>query len=178
MDGSTGTDSSSQETDSTQATDDLPLDQVYDTLKNSRRRQVLQYLHEGTGEASLGDLAEEIAAIENDTSVDAVTTDQRKRTYVGLYQCHLPKMADAEIVDFEKNRGTVKLGPKADQLEPYLGQTRDLSWYRLYSWVTAAAVGVFAASVLGPVPLTPSMILIALLAVMSISSAVHIYVES
>jgi hypothetical protein len=160
-------------------TEGLPLDQVFETLKNSRRRQTLHYLNDNGGEASLSDLAEHIAAIENDVGVEAITSSQRKRVYVGLYQCHLPKMDDMNIIDFEKNRGTVELARNAAQLEPYLEENESSAWYRLYGGVTAAGVGLFGVSALGSAPfgLTPATVLGALLLVMALCSVCHLYVE-
>lgn len=101
--------------------EDLPLDVVFEILSNQRRRLLLRYLDELSEEtATLSDLAEHIAAIENETTSQGLTAQQRKRVYVGLYQCHLPKMASSGIVKFDKNRGTVSVGPNLDQLEPYL----------------------------------------------------------
>jgi DNA-binding transcriptional ArsR family regulator len=157
----------------------LPLDQIFEILKNSRRRQTLHYLDENRGEASLSELAEHIAAIENDVSVGAITSSQRKRVYVGLYQCHLPKMNDMDIIDFEKNRGTVERGPNVGQLEPYLGREEDTEWYRLYASVTAVGIGLFAVSTLGSAPfgLMTTTVLVAFLSVMALCTAGHFYVE-
>jgi transcription elongation GreA/GreB family factor len=49
----------------------LPLDQVFEILKNRRRREVVKYLNERDESVSLSDLAEHVAAIENDTTVNA-----------------------------------------------------------------------------------------------------------
>ncbi|PSP49506.1 hypothetical protein BRC67_10995 [Halobacteriales archaeon QH_3_68_24] len=76
---------------------ELPLDQVFEILKNKRRRTVLRYLKGRDGPVALGDLAEEVAAVENDTPVAQVTSRERKCAYVGLYQCHLPKMDDMPL---------------------------------------------------------------------------------
>jgi len=111
----------SERTESTESTaSELPLDVVFEIIRNERRRLVLQYLEDNDGDTTLSDLAEHIAAIENDTTVAALSAQQRKRVYVGLYQCHLPKMADSGIVEFNKDRGLVRPGPNIDQLEPYL----------------------------------------------------------
>ncbi|WP_440991894.1 DUF7344 domain-containing protein [Haloarchaeobius baliensis] len=110
-----------QESPSSADARELPLDIVFEIIRNERRRLVLRYLDETDEETvALGDLAEHIAAIENDTTEQALSAQQRKRVYVGLYQCHLPKMADSGIVEFDKNRGTISQGPNVDQLEPYL----------------------------------------------------------
>ncbi|MFC5973897.1 hypothetical protein ACFPYI_21445 [Halomarina salina] len=98
----------------------LPLDTVFEILKNRRRRDILQYLWQHEGTANIGELAEHIAALENDVDVAALSSSQRKRVYIGLYQCHLPKMDDASIVAFDKHRGTVELNDAAEELTPYL----------------------------------------------------------
>jgi len=81
---------------------------------------VLQYLKSQDGQVTLGELAEHVAAVENDTTVAQITSKERKCVYVGLYQCHLPKMDEMNIVDFNQNRGRVELGPTAPQLDEYL----------------------------------------------------------
>ena len=98
----------------------LPLDQVFEVLKNERRRRVLERLAESDGALDLGTLAEEIAALENDKDVRQITSTERKRVYVGLYQCHLPKMDDFGVVSFEKSRGTIEPGPHIDAVLRYL----------------------------------------------------------
>jgi hypothetical protein len=98
----------------------LSKDVVFEILKNQRRRDALRYLKENDGEAKLGDMAEFIAAKENDIDIQALSSSQRKRVYIGLYQCHLPKMDSAGVVEFDKNRGDITLLDTAAQLEQYL----------------------------------------------------------
>lgn len=98
----------------------LSLDVVFEILHVSRRREVLHYLEENDGKAALDELAEFIAAKENGVEEWELTSSQRKRVYIGLYQCHLPKMDDAGVIDYDQPRGTVELEPVAAQLYPYL----------------------------------------------------------
>ena len=124
----------------------LPLDVVFEILKNKRRRLVLRFVKEQDDESvDLGELAEHVAALENDKSVSGLTSGERKRVYVGLYQCHLPKMDDADIVEFDRNRGTIELGECADQLEEYLdNQSSDETvWPRYYLSITLIGAGLF-----------------------------------
>jgi hypothetical protein len=102
----------------------LPLDTVFEMLRNERRRRVLEYL-EAEPETTLSDLAEHIAAQENDTTVRKLSSQERKRVYVGLYQCHLPKMDGSGIIDFDGDRGDVERTERADQLTPYLDADGD-----------------------------------------------------
>lgn len=97
----------------------IPSDQVFDVLRNHRRRDALRYL-ETVPETTVSDLAEHVAAVENDVAPEEVTSEQRKRVYVALYQNHLPKLADVGAVNYDRNRGTVERTRAADSLSPYL----------------------------------------------------------
>lgn len=154
---------------------DLPLDQIFEILKNSRRRQTLHYLNENGEETTLSDVAEHIAALENDTTTRAITSAQRKRVYIGLYQCHLPKMDDMNVVDFDQNRGTIELGPNAAQLEPYLDDPGQRDWYKLYLGVTLVGTILFVGRQLtGPVmDLASTVILVGLLGGITLSAIAH-----
>ena len=90
-------------------------DVIFDILKNERRRQALHYLREEPT-TTLSDLSEHVAALENDKPIRELTSSERKRVYVGLYQCHLPKMADAGVLDYDRSRGSIEL---CDQTSPY-----------------------------------------------------------
>lgn len=179
-DSSGGAGDDSQDTDTREPeVEPLPIDKVFEILKNSRRRQAILYLNENEGNASLSELAEHIAALENDCPIRAISSSQRKRVYVALYQCHLPKMDDMHVVDFEKNRGTVELGANASQLEPYLGESETFGWSRLYFAITLVGIGMLGVSLLGSAPfgLTPLVVLIALLAAIAICSITQAYFE-
>jgi len=127
-----------------QATEESPsLDLVFGILKNGRRRRVIKYLRDAEGEVTLSDLAEHIAAIENDTTPAQLTSSQRKRVYVGLYQCHLPKMDDAGVIDYNQARGLVERTAQATHFEQYLDRSEagtGREWYRYYGGVTALGV--------------------------------------
>ena len=98
----------------------LSDDETFDLLRNERRRETLRYLETNDGRATLDEVAENIAAKENDTTVEELTSDQRKRVYVGLYQNHMSKLDDAGVVDYDKDRGTIRITPAARQLLQYL----------------------------------------------------------
>ncbi len=148
----------------------LPLDIIFEILKNRRRRLVLNHVKQQEDQSvDLGSLAEHVAALENDKSVAALTSGERKRVYVGLYQCHLPKMDDAGIVDFDRNRGTIELGPNADQLEEYLdtGTDQEHPWPQYYLSITLIGAGLFLIGQAGLYPigwLQPAVVLLMIVA--------------
>jgi DNA-binding transcriptional ArsR family regulator len=91
---------------------ELPKDELFRILSNSRRRYIIYYLHEAGDEMSLKDLATRIAAVENDTSVEDVTDEERQRVYISLYQTHLPKLEEADIVSYDDEERMVALTPQ------------------------------------------------------------------
>lgn len=97
----------------------LSADVVFELLANSRRRQTLNYLRDG-GETTLRTLSEQIAASENGVSVPELSAAQRKRVSIGLYQCHLPKLHRAGVIDYDRPRGTISRTDLAEALDPLL----------------------------------------------------------
>jgi hypothetical protein len=93
----------------TGSTESLSLNERFEILKNERRRHVLDSLSSVDDSVALSTLADQIAAIENDTTVEAVSSAERKRVYVALYQFHLPKMDRMGVVEYDKDRGKVSL---------------------------------------------------------------------
>lgn len=99
---------------------ELSLDIIFEMLRNRRRQLVLEYLREHDETVTIGELAEHIAAIENDTTVRQLNAQQRKRVYIGLYQCHLPKMDDVDVIEFNQSRGRISPGEHIEPLYEYL----------------------------------------------------------
>lgn len=141
----------------------LSLDVKFELLKNKRRRDLLCYLEERDEVVTLSDLAEHVAAIENGVPESQLSSQQRKRVYVALYQCHLPILDRADVVNFNQARGLIERTPRADQLRPYLAEPpyRQDPWPKVYVAVSiASVVGLSVISMAGsPLwMLTPAMI--------------------
>lgn len=139
--------------------DGLSLDHIFGILKNQRRRRVLRFLHETDDQTSLSEVAEQIAAQENDKNVKQISSAERKRVYVGLYQCHLPKMDSMDIVSFNKPRGTIELDEHAPEVYQYIhtdDDTADPAWHErsvvLSLYGAAVLVGSLAIQPMTTVP--------------------------
>lgn len=137
------------------SSDPLPLDIVFGLLSTERRRRVLHYLRDETESTTLGTLAEHIAALENDKPERALTSTERKRVYVALYQCHLPKLDDANVIDFEQSRGTVERGVNADQLDRYLSFAEENTAGYPIRAVVWLGLGVGSLAALAALPTAP-----------------------
>ena len=99
---------------------ELTPDQAYHLLQNERRRAVLRYLRDVEGTVEMRDVAEQVAAWENDTTVQAISSNERQRVYIPLYQSHLPKLDEEGIINYDQSRGTVTKTELVDQLVQYL----------------------------------------------------------
>ncbi|WP_435159747.1 DUF7344 domain-containing protein [Haladaptatus sp. DFWS20] len=140
---------------------ELPKDKIFHILQTQRRRHALRYLKEQDGAVEMRDLAEQVAAWENDTTLQALASDERQRVYIALYQSHLPKLDNEGIINYNQSRGIVERGPLADQFDPYLetantdgaddttdveSEMDDDRWFSYYRWATAASAGTVAAA--------------------------------
>ena len=108
------------ETDEAEQPETLAKDDLFHLLQNERRRRAVRFLLDQEGGVDMGDVAEHIAALENDVAVAELSSAQRKRVYVGLYQCHLPKLDEEGVIDYDKNRGRVSRTERTEALAPYL----------------------------------------------------------
>ncbi|WP_142858768.1 DUF7344 domain-containing protein [Salinigranum halophilum] len=136
---------------------ELTQDTVFSVLSNERRRRVLRFLNEERAGSDIRELSTQLAAWENDVPPEAITYKQRKRVYTSLHQTHLPALADAGVVDYDRDRGTVSLTAQASVLDEYLatGETTSIPWHFVYLGIAAvgtiatllAAVGVLPAAV-------------------------------
>uniref|UniRef100_UPI003F7B2881 DUF7344 domain-containing protein n=1 Tax=Halomicrococcus sp. SG-WS-1 TaxID=3439057 RepID=UPI003F7B2881 len=89
---------------------ELPKDKIFHILQTQRRRDALRYLKANEGPVEMRALAEQVAAWENDTTVAALSSDERQRVYIALYQSHLPKLDEEGVIDYNQSRGIVERG--------------------------------------------------------------------
>jgi DNA-binding transcriptional ArsR family regulator len=145
-------------------------DRTFETLSNPRRRQALRYLrtHEEDSPVVIRDLAEQIAAWENDIPIVEVTYKQRKRVYTSLYQSHLPKLHNYGFIDYDSDRGTIELTPQAEQLDVYLEVVPEgsLPWSDVYLGTSVVAVVLVAVFYVGAIPFLQSWHLLGLFVVL------------
>lgn len=109
------TPSENVERESEKASLKLERDLLFDLLQNNRRRAALRILDE-EGELTLAELAERIAAEENDVPLSEASENARRSVYISLYQRHVPKLAEHGVVDYDREESTVALREPASQL--------------------------------------------------------------
>lgn len=155
----------------------ITQDTVFDILSSARRRYVLYYLRQADEPVDINELARQVAAWENDVSVDELTDQQRKRVYISLYQSHIPKLDSLGIVDHDKDSGAVSLTDDARVVDQYLdGDEQEYPWQSLY-----LALSVVSAAILGLVwldvglfsALSPAVVGIVITAAFAVTAGTH-----
>ncbi|WP_435360590.1 DUF7344 domain-containing protein [Haloarchaeobius sp. DFWS5] len=160
----------------------LSKGEIFDVLRNQRRRFVLQYLKRRDEPVDLGSLATQVAAWEYRTPCDDVTSEQRKRVYTTLQQTHLPRMSEANIIRYDSDEGLIQPTARTRDLSIYLEIVpgSELPWREYYLSLGAVSAALCTAVWFGVYPFTmmPDIawgMLISL--AFTVSSAVHIYYE-
>ncbi len=99
---------------------DLSKEAIFDALRNGRRRATISHLRRHGGEMSVSELATRVASEEYGVAPEELSSKQYKRVYTGLSQCHLERVDDLGIVEFDTDENTVRLAPRASSLDPFL----------------------------------------------------------
>lgn len=140
----------------------LTREVAFEVLSSQRRRYVLHHLlgdEDGTSE--LRELTTQIAAWENDTDPESVTSKQRMRVYTALRQSHLPKMDREGVVSFDPVSGEVELTDEAKELEVYLDVVPhdEIPWSDYYLGLGALGLVAIAFVAVGvpPFDLLPAL---------------------
>lgn len=141
------------------AVEELSKSEAFDVLRNGRRRAAIACLRQNGGEMSVKELTKCVAAREYDVEPEALTADQYKRVYTGLYQCHLERADDFGVVDFDSEENVVRLREEAAALDPYLEETETDETVRVELAIAAittllVGVGAIAAGPLSAIPMT------------------------
>lgn len=86
------------------------LDRVFDSLCHPSRRRILTLL----GDAGPG-RADEVTL-----DAAAAAVDGSDNAAVELAHAHLPKLDGAEYVDWDRDSGTIRRGPRFDDVAPLI----------------------------------------------------------
>lgn len=96
--------------------DSRGLTDAFRVLQNRRRRYVLRCLKTSETPMALADLADELVRWETDASPSAVQ-DVRERLYTSLYHCHLPKLANKGLIEFDTDQNLVSSSEAVESVD-------------------------------------------------------------
>lgn len=99
---------------------DVETDVLFDVLSDSRRRFVIACLRKYATPMALGDIADELAIWEHDAEITEIPAAEVTSIYASLYHMHIPKLADAGIVEYSQERDAVTLTESGDEFDPFV----------------------------------------------------------
>lgn len=88
------------------------IDRALDLLRSEYRRRII-YVLQRRGPSSVDELADELTGA-------AGPADDRQRAVASLVHTHLPKLSDAEVVEYDGTEEPVSLARGVETLEPFL----------------------------------------------------------
>ncbi len=128
--------------------DELTRVDLFEVLSSDRRRALLCFLRLRGGEADLRKLATQIAAWEQDIDPEAVSEEDTKRVYISLYQSHLPKLEEYELVSYDSDTKQVSATEQTKEVIALFTEPT-VQWERYYLLVAGVGFGVFGLHVAG-----------------------------
>jgi len=153
-------------------------------LSNRRRRWVLHFLKQcDNGRVDLRTLVDTLSSWEYDTPPEELPWKKRKRIYTALRQSHLPKLDDAGVIEYDRNRGEVALTDDGQKVRMYLEYVpeNDIPWSQCYLGLSTIAVTITALTWVSVFPFTElsgivlAMVLTALFATTAIAHTYYTY---
>lgn len=106
------------------AGDSASLDVWFDLFAHPARRTALATLREAGGRATLAELAVAVAAAETRSEENArdgedADAEAYRRSYLSLYHEHVPKLAAADVVEYDACADAVRLTTHGEVFERY-----------------------------------------------------------
>lgn len=102
----------------------VDLETALELLADERRRRVLLTLRECDSHVSLDELALRVASRTQESTFGVVSQRLIDRVKISLYHTHLPKLHDANVVEYDVARETVALTMESGYLEELLDAVR------------------------------------------------------
>jgi len=152
--------------------------EIFDLLSNHRRRYAIHFCKQRDEAVSLSDVAEQVAAWEQDKPVEELTSAERKRVYTSLQQTHLPTLSESGMIKFDGSE--VTLTDEAEQMEVYMDVVPgdSIPWGEYYLGLSAVGAAVLSGVWLEilPTETVPELGWAAIIVgVFAVSAAVHVY---
>jgi hypothetical protein len=153
--------------------EELKRSDIHEILRNDRRRATIEELRATLGAISLRALSERIA--ERETGESPPPRKVRESVYNSLHQTHLPKLDEQGVIQYDRNRKTVRLGDDAREVYIHMEVVNEygITWADYYRTLGVLALVTIVASEIG-VPgveaLDPVIVASAFLVVFALST--------
>lgn len=101
------------------AGENIGLDDLFEALGSRWRRCAVRHLAAQPTDSTADALVDDLLAMY------ATPTDDRQETRIAFHHAHLPKLAALDVVDYDREAGTVAPGPTLDEAAACLEAVED-----------------------------------------------------
>ena len=128
--------------------DHLPREQIFELLSNERRRGAIHYLKREHREAPVDELVDAVVDWERGDS------PSRASVYSSMVQTHLPRMAEAGVVEYDREENVVRPTERLRDVQFFLEYSpgHDIPWAEFYLGLAAVSTALLTVVWLGIYP--------------------------
>ncbi|USZ73073.1 DUF7344 domain-containing protein [Natronosalvus halobius] len=98
----------------------VALDEVFELLKDQRRRYALYYLYEKDGPVAVSELVKAIEKWEADPPKTSGRLDRFEEIALELKHHHLPKSAEVDFVQYDKEQEVIQVQGSPEEFDALL----------------------------------------------------------
>lgn len=130
-----------------QEQDGLTHDDIFELLKNRRRRFTLHALKSSEKRLSLSDLSTRVTAWEQGIDPEDVVHEDRRHVYSALRRTHLPKLDDAGVIAYDESNNVVEPTETLEDIDIYTEVLREkeIPWSLYYLGLAGISVSLLLA---------------------------------
>ncbi|MFW5896152.1 MAG: DUF7344 domain-containing protein [archaeon] len=97
---------------------------MFEVLSDERRRYTIYYLERQDGPVAIEELVEQIAVCEADGTAEDIPDEKFREIEIELYHTGLPKAADLEYIEYNRESGEVELKEAPPRIDAIVGVAR------------------------------------------------------
>ena len=97
----------------------MAVDTTMDIYSHRHRRYVIECLEAYDDPLAMADLADEVAIRDHGAALQNVPAAATDEIHLALYHWHIPKLVDAQLVDYDQQRDLVRQSDHGDDPETY-----------------------------------------------------------
>lgn len=115
-----------QETNRDRPAADGGMNALFEVFTNKRRRYILYYVYEIAKPVTIEEIAEYVLVQEAETDVTDLSEKELQPCVLDIYHSHLPKLEQANVVDYDPRSHTVRAWEHAERVQPILEVAKQL----------------------------------------------------
>ncbi len=152
---------------------DLSKQEVFEILRNTRRRYTIHALKRAEEPLTIKDLSTLIAAWEEEIPLEDVDYDCRRSVHTTLQRSHLPLLESKGVVEIDEEKSLVKPTPLLEEIDVYVEiiRGREIPWAYYYLGLSVL-IGAIVLAYAVDVPWFESLSPYSIFAFISVSFAV------